>query len=115
MADIVESLVIDLLEWIGPESRPYADVIEAWRTSCPRVPVWEEANARGFVDRMHEAAGEPRVRVSPVGRPISRAAVRDGNVPGARVAPAKRHDRCPPAGDPGLLVRTINGSLRCMV
>jgi D-3-phosphoglycerate dehydrogenase len=25
--------------------------MEAWRTSCPRLPVWEEANARGFVTR----------------------------------------------------------------
>ena len=27
MADIVESLILDLLQWIGPEPRPYADVI----------------------------------------------------------------------------------------
>ena len=38
---------------IGPTPRPYAEVIEAWRTSCPRLPVWEEANARGFVERQH--------------------------------------------------------------
>jgi hypothetical protein len=39
--------VLDLLEWIGRESRPYSEVIEVWRTSCPKLPVWEEANARG--------------------------------------------------------------------
>ena len=36
---------------VGP--RPYADVLDAWRTSCPRLPVWEEANDRGFVARAH--------------------------------------------------------------
>ncbi|HTZ10327.1 MAG TPA: hypothetical protein VMB72_14725 [Acidimicrobiales bacterium] len=48
-SDPVEDLVLDLLEWIGPEARPYDEVLEAWRTSCPRLPVWEEANDRGFV------------------------------------------------------------------
>lgn len=49
--DTVESLILDLLEWIGPSSRPYAEVIEAWRTSCPRLPVWEDANERGLLER----------------------------------------------------------------
>ena len=48
MSDTVDALILDLLEWMGPEPRPYAEVLEAWRTSCPRLPVWEDANARGF-------------------------------------------------------------------
>ena len=73
MADPVEPLVLDLLEWIGPEPRPYAEVIEAWRTSCPRLPVWEEANARGFVERRHQAGSEACVQVSPTGRAFLRS------------------------------------------
>src|SRR5512147_2921349 len=53
MADPVEALVVDLLEWIGREPRPYTEVIETWRTSCPRLPVWEEANARGLLEHLH--------------------------------------------------------------
>ena len=68
MADPVEPLVLDLLEWIGRGPRPYAEVIDAWRTSCPRLPVWEEANARGFVDRRHEAGGQALVQLSEAGR-----------------------------------------------
>ncbi len=49
--DTVDNLILDLLEWIGPSPRAYADVLEAWRTSCPRLPVWEEANDRGFIVR----------------------------------------------------------------
>ena len=55
MADPVQALIVDLLEWIGPGGRPYAEVMEAWRTSCPRLPVWEEANAQGLVDLRPEA------------------------------------------------------------
>jgi D-3-phosphoglycerate dehydrogenase / 2-oxoglutarate reductase len=43
-------------------------VIEAWRTSCPRLPVWEEANQRGFVDHLHEPGQPASVAVSPLGR-----------------------------------------------
>jgi hypothetical protein len=56
----VEALILDLLEWIGPDSRPYAEVLESWRTSCPRLPVWEAANDRGFVSR-HRAPGRGTV------------------------------------------------------
>ena len=44
-----ESLVLDLLEWIGPVSRPYQDVMDAWRTSCPRLTIWEDALDAGFI------------------------------------------------------------------
>jgi len=67
MTDPVEPLVVDLLEWIGRQPRPYAEVIDAWRTSCPRLPVWEEANARGFVERSHQPGSEALVRVTPAG------------------------------------------------
>ena len=67
MPDPVEPLVLDLLEWIGRESRPYSEVMEVWRTSCPRLPVWEEANARGFVERRHRVGKEAHVQVSPAG------------------------------------------------
>jgi len=66
--DPVESLIIDLLEWIGPQGRPYGDVMDAWRTSCPRLPVWEEANARGFIEQRHRSGQEARVAMTPAGR-----------------------------------------------
>jgi len=67
MSDSVDALVLDLLEWIGPEPRPYDEVLDAWRTSCPRLPVWEEANARGYVVRARSAAGEVVIAVSDTG------------------------------------------------
>jgi hypothetical protein len=67
MSDPVDALVIDLLEWIGPRGRPYAEVIDAWRTSCPRLPVWEEANARGYIAREHVTGTGSLISVSPTG------------------------------------------------
>src|ERR1700722_13752294 len=51
MTDSVDNLILNLLEWLGTSPRPYAEVLDAWRTSCPRLPVWEEANDRGYIER----------------------------------------------------------------
>ena len=65
--DTVEALVLDLLEWIGTAPRPYGEVMEVWRTSCPRLPVWEEATQRGLVVRQRGQGGESLVSLSPAG------------------------------------------------
>jgi hypothetical protein len=66
-SDPVDALVLDLLDWLGPESRPYGEVLDAWRTSCPHLPVWEEANDRGFVARRRSAQGHALVSVTVAG------------------------------------------------
>jgi hypothetical protein len=71
--DTVDTLVLDLLQWIGREPRPYAEVIDAWRTSCPRLPVWEEATERGFITRHHVPGRSPLVSVSAAGAEHLRA------------------------------------------
>lgn len=68
MSDPVDALLVDLVSWIAREDRDYADVMEAWRTSCPRLPVWEEANARGLVTRRYEHGRGPVVCVTDAGR-----------------------------------------------
>jgi hypothetical protein len=65
--DPVAALILDLLEWIGPGSRSYSEVMDAWRTSCPRLPVWEEANARGFIGHDHRDGIGTVISVSPAG------------------------------------------------
>jgi D-3-phosphoglycerate dehydrogenase len=72
VATTVDALILDLLDWIGPNPRPYSEVIEAWRTSCPRLPVWEEANERGFIERSHEQGRGTVVFVSALGRDFLR-------------------------------------------
>jgi len=66
MNDAVDALILDLLEWVSSSERCYAEVMEAWRTSCPRLPVWEDAVDRGLIAREH-ANGHSVVRITPSG------------------------------------------------
>jgi hypothetical protein len=63
----VENLILDLLEWLAARDRTYEDTMDAWRTSCPRLPVWEDANERGLIctERLD---GTSFVRLTPLGR-----------------------------------------------
>src|ERR1041384_1699831 len=64
---VVESLILDLLQWISSRTeRPYEEVMDAWRTSCPRLPVWEDANDRGLV-RTEEVNGRCVVKATSLG------------------------------------------------
>jgi len=68
MADtVVESLILDLLQWLATADRSYEEVMDAWRTSCPKLPVWEEANDRGLVIR-EDLNGRCVVRITSLGR-----------------------------------------------
>jgi hypothetical protein len=69
MADVVEALILDLLDWLLVRDRTYEEVMDAWRTSCPRLPVWEDANDRGLVAQ-EEVDGHSIVRVTPSGRAL---------------------------------------------
>ena len=66
MSETVDALLCDMLAWLARDARPYSDVMEAWRTSCPRLPVWEDAIERGFVE--HARTGSVAlVRITPAG------------------------------------------------
>jgi hypothetical protein len=68
MANDLDPLIFDLLEWVEHGPRPYAEMIEAWRTSCPRLTVWEDANDRGFIARVSELGKPARVELTQAGR-----------------------------------------------
>ncbi|HXI05530.1 MAG: hypothetical protein ACRC1G_00175 [Bradyrhizobium sp.] len=57
MGNATDALLLDLVEWIAREPRPYAEVIDTWRTSCPRLTIWEDAVDRGYVARRPTADG----------------------------------------------------------
>jgi hypothetical protein len=46
---VIEALILDLLQWLASGERTYEEVMDAWRTSCPRLTVWEDANDRGLI------------------------------------------------------------------
>ena len=72
MRSDLDPLILDLLEWIDREPRSYADVIDAWRTSCPRLTVWEDAMDRGFAVREHAKGREVMIRLTASGRDFLR-------------------------------------------
>jgi hypothetical protein len=51
MSAIIDPLVMDLVAFVASEPRRYEEVIDAWRTSCPRLTVWEDAIDRGLIAR----------------------------------------------------------------
>ena len=63
---VVDALILDLLEWLANGERPYQEAIDIWRTSCPRLPVWEDAKDRGFVAQ-EIFNGREIVRITPAG------------------------------------------------
>jgi hypothetical protein len=67
--DVVESLILELLEWVESRERTYEEVIDAWRTSCPRLPVWEDANERALL-LTEEVNGRSVVRITTAGRAL---------------------------------------------
>ena len=68
MTDAPEQLVFDLVEWVAKEPRTYAEMLDAWRTSCPRLTVWEDAIERGLVMRKPVAGQGTIVIVTDAGR-----------------------------------------------
>jgi hypothetical protein len=51
MVETADPLVLDFVEWIARAPRAHAEVIETWKTSCPRLTIWEDAADRGYVTR----------------------------------------------------------------
>ena len=66
MIDVVEALIIDLLAWVANGEHTYEEVRDAWRTSCPKLPVWEDANERGLITEEY-SNGRRVVRITPLG------------------------------------------------
>jgi hypothetical protein len=51
MSETVDPLVLDFVEWISREPRAHAEVVATWKTSCPRLTIWEDAAEAGYVTR----------------------------------------------------------------
>jgi hypothetical protein len=56
---------LQLLEWIAERPRTYAETMEAWKSHCPRLTIWEDALADGLL-RVERA----RVVLTAAGRAV---------------------------------------------
>jgi hypothetical protein len=59
----MDALTLQLITWVSDRPRTYGEVMEAWTTTCPRTPVWEDAVSEGLV----RVEGEGRMRERAVG------------------------------------------------
>ena len=70
-------LLLQFLAWVAARPRGYAETMAAWRTSCPRLQVWEDATADGLVRLeagVRTTQGETRVALTEAGRAALAAA-----------------------------------------
>jgi hypothetical protein len=59
-----KSLRLQLLEWLVSHPRTYSETMDAWRTSCPRLSIWEDACIDGLIE---SETGTPYITVSAMG------------------------------------------------
>jgi hypothetical protein len=45
----VSASILEFLRWLDVRERTYEETMEAWRTSCPRLSIWEDASIGGLV------------------------------------------------------------------
>jgi hypothetical protein len=74
----MSTLTEQFLAWVAARPRSYADAMEAWRSSCPRLSIWEDA------------LGDDLVRLEPGA----------GGLSAARVVLTRRGEALLSAGDP---------------
>ena len=67
-----DPLVLDFVEWIAREPRAYSEVVDAWKTSCPRLTIWEDAAEGGYVARQTVAGLGLVLTVTEDGRKVLR-------------------------------------------
>jgi hypothetical protein len=52
----VDHLILDMLAWLAARPRSYDEAVQAWRTSCPRLTVWEDAFDARLIERRTDVA-----------------------------------------------------------
>jgi hypothetical protein len=92
MSADLDPLILDFLEWLAPNPRPYAEVMEAWRTSCPRLTVWEDSLDRGFIARSGANGGARMIALTEAGSNFL-AENRRMAPSGLRAAPSREESR----------------------
>jgi hypothetical protein len=59
----ITASTVELLTWISDRERTYADVVEAWKSNCPRLAIWDDAVTAGLV-----TARRDRIALTELGR-----------------------------------------------
>lgn len=69
------SLLLQFLSWVAAQPRTYGETMDAWRTSCPRLSIWEDATADGLIELIPCEGAQSQCKVSLTG--LGEAFLRD--------------------------------------
>ncbi len=90
----VDASLLELLVWVAERPRTYAEAIEAWRSTCPRHSVWEDATIAGLIAFKSNGGGMggTKVDLSKRGRTLlnGRGSNRHSGCGGATAGPPTR-------------------------
>jgi hypothetical protein len=71
VSDPVSLAMIDFLTWVSSRPRTYAETMDAWRSSCPRHTVWEDALTGGFIQiESGDTPHQMEVALTPLGQAV---------------------------------------------
>jgi hypothetical protein len=81
MPEPVSRLTLQLLDWVASRPRTYAEAMDAWRTSCPQLSIWEDALIDGLIQvNRRESMRQGQVELTLRGRAILDASQASGPV-----------------------------------
>ena len=65
---------IEFLSWVARRPRTYRETMDAWRTGCPRFPIWKDAHSAGLVRVVppDDIGAKVMVVITPAGRALIR-------------------------------------------
>lgn len=83
----MNALTLQFLEWVAQRPRTYAQTMDAWRSTCPRLTIWEDALNDGLLE-MHEVRDSAHVvercargvRLSERGRAAMQSAMKEASM-----------------------------------
>ena len=70
MSEPASLIMLQFLAWVADRPRTYRETMDAWRSNCPRLSVWEDAIIDGLV-RIDNGNGRAVV-LTPQGRKVRR-------------------------------------------
>ncbi len=71
MQQVISPSTREFLTWIAYRPRTYAEAMDAWRTSCPRLSAWEDALGDGLIEVANSGRlQEARVTLTERGRAV---------------------------------------------
>lgn len=73
-ASAANASLLEFLEWISRSRRTYSEAMDAWKTHCPRLSIWEDALAAGLVEIRRSGAGSgSTVALTEAGKAVLRS------------------------------------------